>query len=192
MEMFSRFLFVNDSIVMEGIKVSEDLIHSIAEALKSVTSTRFFRTERGFQGQFHVGLNRLLTERGIISNQTIIEEEYQKTFRNHGIPHRPDLIIHIPFETGLTENRKEGNFVAFEFGLQAGERKAIECFNKLDDYITFLNYQLGIFVNINDTRSFIRLVPSNLIHVFNVTKTHETVKVSHSYLVDEQPIIREF
>jgi hypothetical protein len=81
--------------------MNQDLICTIANALKSVKNTRFFTSERGFQGQFHAELENLFRERDLIPNQAIIDEEYQKTIPNHGISHRPDLIIHIPFENGL-------------------------------------------------------------------------------------------
>lgn len=172
--------------------MSQDWICIIADALKSVQATRFFCSERGFQGQFHVELDRLLKDKRLISNQAIVEEEYQKTIPHHGIPHRPDLIVHIPFEASLTKSRREGNFVAFEFKLRASQLDAIARFIKLNDYLTELDYPLGFFVNINNTRPFVELVPDYRIHVFTVLKDHGTVRVSHSYLEDEKPIVKEF
>lgn len=173
-------------------KMSQDWICIIAEALKSVQATRFFRSERGFQGQFHVGLDLLLKDKGLVSNQAIIEEEYQKTIPKHGITHRPDLIVHIPFEAGLTRSRREGNFVAFEFKFRASQLDAIDRFIKLNDYLTELDYLLGFFGNINDARSFVELVPDYRIHIFNIFKDQDTVRVLHSYLEDEKPIVEEF
>jgi len=173
-------------------KVSLDLIRAATDALKSITAPRFFRSERGFQGEFHVKLEELLRGKGLIPNHAIIEEEYQKTIPNHGISHRPDLIMHIPFDAGLTRSRKEGNFVAFEFKLHGSRLDAIDRFIKLNDYLTILNYPLGVFVNINDKRSFVELVPDYRIHVFNTIKDQEIIKVFHSYLEDERPVIDEF
>ena len=177
---------------MKMEKVYQDLICATTDALKSITASRFFRSERGFQGEFHVRLERLLRRKGLVLNYAIIEEEYQKTIPNHGISHRPDLIVHIPFEAGLTRSRREGNFVAFEFKLKGSRLDAVDQFIKLDDYLTILDYPLGVFVNINDTRSFVEIVPDYRIHVFTTIKDQEIVKVSHSYLEDEQPVVNEF
>jgi hypothetical protein len=178
--------------IVEGGRVSQDWICTIADALKSVTVARFFKSERGFQSQFHVALDKLFTNRGLVSNQAIIEEEYQKTIPNHGISHRPDLIVHIPFEARLTGSRREGNFVAFEFKIRGSRLDAIDRFIKLNDYLTMLAYPLGVFINIDDTRSFVELIPDYRIQVFTVVKDQETVRVSHSYLEDEQPVVNEF
>jgi hypothetical protein len=172
--------------------MNQNLICTIANALKSVTATRFFNSERGFQGQFHVELENLFRERGLIPNKAIVEEEYQKTIPNHGISHRPDLIVHIPFETGLTGSRREGNFVAFELKIRASRLDAIDRFIKLNDYITLLDYPLGVFININNARSFVDLVPDYRINVFTVIKEENITKVSHSYLVNEHPVVTEF
>jgi len=178
--------------IVEDGKMSQNLIRAIADALKLVTANRYFRSERGFQGQFHVELDRLLRDRGLVSSQTLIEEEYQKTIRNHGISHRPDLIVHIPFEPGLTGSRREGNVVVFEFKIRGSRLDAVDRFIKLDDYLTALDYPLGVFVNINATRSFVELVPDYRIHVFTSIKDQEAVRVSHSYLENEEIVADEF
>lgn len=155
------------------------IIGIIAEAIKKIRSPRLFSSERGFRGQLQANLDRLLRENNLISNRTLAEEEYQKTIPDHGISHRPDIIIHIPFEEGITKTRREGNFVVFELKLRANQNDALDDFIKLNDYITILNYPLGIFVNVGSEKSFIELVPSNKIHVLNVLKDKQDVIVVH-------------
>lgn len=160
----------------------------IVEAIKQIRSPRLFNSERGFRGQLQSNLNRLLREKNLTSNRTLIEEEYQKRIPDHGISYRPDIIIHIPFEEGITKTRREGNFVAFELKLHANENDALGDFCKLNDYITLLKYPLGVFVNIGSEKSFIELVPNNKIHVLNVLKDKQDVIIVHSYLKNGKAI----
>lgn len=160
----------------------------IAEAIKQIRPRRLFNSERGFRGQLQANLDRLLRERNLISNRTLVEEEYQKRIRDHGISHRPDIIIHVPFEEGIARTRREGNFVAFELKLQANESDASDDFAKLNDYITILEYPLGVFVNITRQKSFIELVPNDKIHVLNVLRDGQNVIVIHSYLKNGKAI----
>lgn len=82
--------------------MNEMLIEVIIESLKRIQNSRFYSSERGYQGEFSGNLNALLREKNLISDTAIIEQEYQKTIRSHGIYHRPDIIVHIPFEEGIT------------------------------------------------------------------------------------------
>lgn len=158
------------------------VIGIITEAIKQIRPRRLFSSERGFQGQLQANLDRLLRERNLICNRTLVEEEYQKRIPNHGISHRPDIIIHIPFEEGITRSRREGNFIAFELKLRATKNDALDDFAKLNDYITVLKYPLGIFVIIDSEKSFIELVPNDKIHVLNVPRDRQDISVTHSYL----------
>lgn len=162
----------------------EKLLEVIIIALKQVQNPRFYCSERGYQGEFSSNLKALFGKNNIMPDETIVEQEYQKTIPNHGISHRPDTIVHIPFEKGRARTREEGNFVAIEFKLKANKRNALEDFSKLNDYINILKYPLGIFVNIGSQESFIEFVPNDKIHVFNVLKTQENVILTHSYLKD--------
>ncbi len=169
----------------------ENLLEVIIEALKQVQNPRFYSSERGYQGEFSSNLKTLLCKNNIISDEAIVEQEYQKTIPNHGISHRPDVIVHIPFEKGKARTREESNFVAIEFKLKANKRKALEDFLKLNDYINVLKYPLGIFVNIGSTKSFIEYSPNDRIHVFNVIKTQKKFILTHSCLNDGKIVLEE-
>ena len=164
------------------------VIGIITEAIKQIRPRRLFSSERGFQGQLQANLDRLLRERNLICNRALVEEEYQKRIPNHGISHRPDIIIHIPFEEGITRSRREGNFIAFELKLRATKNDALDDFAKLNDYITVLKYPLGIFVIIDSEKSFIELVPNDKIRVLNVLRDRQDVVVMHSYLKNRKVI----
>jgi len=175
--------------MVDNMKVQTSLmIGIIAEAIKQIRPRRLFSSERGFQGQLQANLDRLLRERNLICNRTLVEEEYQKTIPNHGISHRPDIIIHISFEEGITRSRREGNFIVFELKLRATKNGALDVFAKLNDYITILKYPLGVFVNIDREKSFIELIPNDKIHVLNVLKDRQDVVVIHSYLKNGKAI----
>jgi hypothetical protein len=163
----------------------------IVQAIKRITNPRFYGSERGFQGQLKSNIDSLLKENNLFSDHAIVEEEYQKTLPKHGITHRPDIIIHIPIEEGVTRSRNEGNFVAFELTLQANRTNAINAFRKLNDYVRILHYQLGIYVNINSETSFVELVPDDLIHVLNVLRDEQRVVVTHSHLENGKPVSHE-
>ena len=49
-----------------------------------------------------------------LPGDAIIEQEYQKRTKVHGITIRPDMIIDVPFKGGAGQDRDEGNFVAIE------------------------------------------------------------------------------
>ena len=69
-----------------------------------ITEPRFFATERGFQGELLAELRARLHE-AYFPGDPVVEQEYQKRMREHDIRIRPDLIVHIPFERGLTRVR---------------------------------------------------------------------------------------
>ena len=142
-------------------------LRCVTEALKQVRRRRFFKSERGFRGQLQAKLEKLLRENNVIPDEAVVEEEYQKRESNHDMKYRPDILVHIPFEAGVTKSRKEGNFIAFELKLRANKKIASEDLKKLNAYLKKLDYELGIFVNIGSDESFIELVNDDKIHVFN-------------------------
>ena len=158
------------------------MIDIIARAIKRIESERLFHSERGYRGELKSTLDQVLRGQHLFSNKAIIEEEYQKTIPNHGIRYRPDIIVHIPFEPGVTRSRTEGNFVAFELKIRATEAEAQGDFNKLNDYVNILNYPLAVFVNVDDEKSFIELVRNEKIHVLNVVRDTKDIQVIHSFL----------
>lgn len=139
------------------------------ETLSLISHSRFFETERGFQGQ----LNALLVQnlKGIVPNQYVVEEEYQKRFKAHGIKIRPDIIIHAPFEPNTHKDRSEGNFAVIQIKLKASEKDAREDFEKLNLMFEKLNYPLGIFINISSDETHYRNYEGKFVdrlHCFSV------------------------
>ena len=62
--------------------------------------------------------------------------------------------MHIPYEKGLFENRRSGNFVVIQLKLNASEAGAKEDFDTLDLMFEKLDCPLGIFLNINSDKTF--------------------------------------
>ena len=81
------------------------------DALASIRQRRLFETERGYQGELLAMLRPRLVG-AALPGDPIVEQEYQKRIKDHGITIRPDIIIHVPFERGASQNRAEGNFAA--------------------------------------------------------------------------------
>ena len=145
-----------------------------SETLSSITHPRFFETERGFQGQLNACLAQSV--KGIVPNQYVIEEEYQKKFNTHGIRIRPDIIIHAPFEPNTHGSRSEGNFAVIQIKLRASVKEAGEDFEKLDLMLEKLNYPLGIFINISSSETHHKNYKGKFIerlHCFAVELTKE-------------------
>lgn len=122
----------------------------------AITAPRFFLTERGFQGELLVQLSRRLH---LLDNE-IVEQEYQKRQRDHGLRLRPDIIIHEPFDPARHGARAEGNRAVVELKLNATPDEAAEDFRSLAAMIQVLGYPLGVFVNIAATDTHADLVPA--------------------------------
>ena len=157
------------------------MINVIVEAIKRIRSERLFTSERGYRGELKSRLDQVLRGQHLLSDRAIVEEEYQKTIPKHGIKHRPDILVHIPFEERVTRSREEGNFVAFELKIHATAADAKKDFDKLYDYVKILNYPLAVFINIDSEESFIELVQNDKIHVLNVVRDGQKINVIHSY-----------
>lgn len=123
------------------------------QSIKSIEDKRYFSTERGYQAELYCQLKERLNPTWIQS-KAILEVEYQKTEEKHGIKLRPDIVLHVPFESGQYNNRLSGNYIVIELKLRANERKAKEDFKKLNSIFQELNYPLGIFLNINSDKTF--------------------------------------
>lgn len=131
------------------------------EALRMIKEPRFFGTERGYQGELLAELrNRLGGAR--LPGDPIVEQEYQKTISLHGLTIRPDIIIHIPFERGVTNSRREGNFVAVELKCRVGRRQAGDAFENLRQIKEALNYPLTVFVNVDSANTHAELCPGSI------------------------------
>ena len=53
-------------------------IEATLESLKGISQSRFYRTERGYQGAFYCALREALESRGL-NDDLILEIEYQKS-----------------------------------------------------------------------------------------------------------------
>jgi hypothetical protein len=121
------------------------VIDVVADSLATITHPRFYETERGFQGEFLASLRRVLPSIGL-PDDAVVEQEYQKRLREHGITGRPDIIIHVP--TTADGNRRHHNFAIFELKLAARAAGAQEAFESLDRVLAALDYPIGVFINI--------------------------------------------
>ncbi len=124
----------------------------LRQALESIREERFFQDERGFQGALLQELSQRVAH-GAFPGDPIIEQEYQKRLPLHKIRIRPDIIIHVPFERGVAEERDEGNFVAMELKRRATAKRAKEAFANLAKMKKALKYPLTIFVNIDSDQT---------------------------------------
>jgi hypothetical protein len=157
-----------------------DLIPLIAECLQRIEHSRFFETERGFQGEFLANL-RAVIHTGDVREDVIVEQEYQKRLKEHGITLRPDIIVHVPTPKG--GDRREGNLVVLQFKLRGDQDKAQEDFENLDAILQALNYPTGAFVNIADARTHAEHYAGpypDRIHCFAVERTSQGVRVVHA------------
>jgi len=160
---------------------------------KSLTNGRYWKSERAFQSEFYCNLKK--HRRDLIPQAAIPETEYQKIKSVHGLTARPDLIVHIPFESGHTRSRKEGSEIVFEFKVRSTLRKAISDFYKLNKFIEKLNYQKGIFINIDsDGRTFLssyRGENKEKIHELSVFRDGNKIKIKHCF-IEEGKTKKEF
>lgn len=115
------------------------IIGCIRDSLAAITAPRYFRTERGFQGELLVQLSRRLH----LLDREIVEQEYQKRQQDHGLTVRPDIIIHEPFDPAHHAGRAEGNRAVVELKLNTTTAEAAEDFESLAAMIQVLHYPLG-------------------------------------------------
>ena len=133
----------------------DPFLNIFRDTIRAITDKRYFSTERGYQGQLLAELSRRMASiKRIFPSEPNVEQEYQKTMDKHGITIRPDIIIHIPYEREVSENRGSNNFIVIQIKLNASEKRAKEDFRKLNFMFEKLNYPLGIFLNINSNRTF--------------------------------------
>jgi hypothetical protein len=128
----------------------------LGEALADIREPRFFKTERGYQGELLAALKTRLRD-AKFHGDPIVEQEHQKRIVPHGIRIRPDLIIHIPFDRGVTKRRAEGNFVAIE--LKRNKKEVAEAFDNLRKLKEHLKYPLTVFVMIDSANTYADLCP---------------------------------
>lgn len=133
----------------------------LEQALQSIREKVLYGDERGFQGALLHELNARLGY-GVLPNDPIIQQEYQKRFRDHGIKIRPDIIVHIPFERGRAEGRDEGNFAAIELKRRATAKRAEHAFASLALMKRILRYPLTVFINLDSKETHAMLCPRHI------------------------------
>ena len=132
--------------------MKEELLNIVRESLLEITNPRFFETERGFQGMLlHKIQSRLSGEAWA---GAIVEQEYPKKLKEHGLRIRPDLIIHVPFNPEEHKSRREDNFAVIELKLRANKERAIEDYNHLSNMCNELDYPLALFINLGSSETF--------------------------------------
>ncbi|NMM02323.1 hypothetical protein HHL24_30915 [Paraburkholderia sp. RP-4-7] len=136
----------------------EKLIRDFRTALSSIVEPRLFETERGFQGALLAEMHRLVP----LPVGTVIEQEYQKRLRQHGLSQRPDIIIHEPFDPTRHRTPADGNHAVVELKLRATAAHAIVDFDKLSLIRDVLEYPLAIFVNIGSAITHANVAPPSL------------------------------
>ncbi|HOE93333.1 MAG TPA: hypothetical protein PLK11_04165 [Methanofastidiosum sp.] len=163
------------------------ILEMTIEAFKKINKKRFYKSERGYQGRLLCALYFLMDEVNIFSEDTIIEQEYQKGTSSHGTTQRPDIIIHVPVEHSgarITEN----NYVVYALKKNTSDIDAQDDFNKLDDMFNRLNYELGIFVSINKyPKSFLHLYEGNnknKLHEFSLKYEDNKLGILYRYFID--------
>ncbi len=129
----------------------ESIIQFTVQALSNISNPRLYKSERGFQGELTSELKQILKIQGLLDNNYLLEEEYQKKRDVHLTTQRPDIIFHLPVDvSGAPPDLN--NFAVWELKLRAGTRESIKDFDKLDVMFEQLNYSVGIFVNISSQR----------------------------------------
>src|ERR1700739_4567373 len=126
------------------------MIDEILTGVRQVVHPRFFENERGYQGALAGRLMALLG-RGVYPGDLIVEEEYQKRLKDHGLRIRPDIIIHRPAAVG--ENRSLDNHAVVLLKRAASRRRAERDFFDLNAIINALDYAMGVFVNIDSDQT---------------------------------------
>src|SRR3990167_10062393 len=131
------------------------LLEAIVEALHGVTTPRFFRSERGYQGRFYCALQEALDRRGVLKDGLILEMEDQKAAR-HEMTQRPDIILHVPAEESGA-HVYENNVAVLALKRRASPDHALEDFRKLDEMCERLHYPFAVFVNVDSGEHHLHL-----------------------------------
>jgi hypothetical protein len=139
----------------------EQFLTLLRQALKNIREEQFFRDERGFQGALLQEFSKQLPN-GVLPTDPISQQECQKRLPSHRIRIRPDIIVHIPFERGLTKKRDEGNFVAMELKRRATDKRAKGAFANLAQMKKALKYPLTVFINIDSEETHSALCPMSI------------------------------
>ena len=130
-----------------------ELFSLVRSSLLAIYEPRLFNTERGYQGALQTNLSNTIAGGVFSRSDILVESEYQKSLRHHGVKIRPDLVIHIPHERDQTRTRQADNFAVIELKRRASASSARSAFQSLDEILSKLNYHVGIFVNIGSAQT---------------------------------------
>jgi hypothetical protein len=140
---------------------SSVLLNILRESIRAIDNPRFFKTERGYQGELLAQLRR--RQRSLeLPGSVIVEQEHQKSVPDHGITFRPDIIVHVPHKEGSAEPRSRWNFVAIELKRRANSETARRDLSKLATMSEKLRYPLTVFINMDSARTFAELCPKQI------------------------------
>jgi len=175
----------------------EKLIEKTILALKQITNRRYYRTERGFSAELYAYLKCQLYGSDLFPKEAILELEYQKSSLLHyEQTQRPDIIIHIPIESGITWDRRENNFAVYALKLNGRNTEAKSDFDKLDKMFESLNYRVGFFINIcpNLSTYLNEYVGSykERIHEVSITNEGGIVSIKHAFFKENEIEIIEY
>jgi hypothetical protein len=137
-----------------GMEIDE-IDAAVHAALRGLTHPRYFASERAFQGQLLVELAKHLR----LPDQAIIEQEYQKILKVHGLKIRPDIVIHEPFDPARHRSRSDGNVAVLELKLRASADQAASDFDSLLAMQEALEYPVCIFINVGGRDTFVEQLP---------------------------------
>jgi hypothetical protein len=137
---------------------NEQLMQAIVASLTAVNAPHYYEDERGFQGEFYAQLHHQLRDM-VLPEGAMLREEYQKKLSQHRLKIRPDIILHEPFNPGRHRGRDDGNHAVMELKRRATRRTADDAFESLIAMINTLNYPLGVFINVDSSKTWAELVP---------------------------------
>ena len=129
-------------------------LDAFRDSIRAITNGRYFSTERGYQAELYAQLRCRLKEIAELEASAIVEAEYQKSPAQQKLRIRPDLIVHVPHEARGDEDYSKDNFFVIEIKRKASKKDAEKDFNKLDQLFNTLNYELGVFLNIDSAQTF--------------------------------------
>lgn len=155
-----------------------EILTFIQDSLAAVRHPRLYETERGFQGAFLVELSKRFPR--LQWEGAIVEQEYQKRMREHGIRIRPDVIIHVPFNHSRHLSRNEDNFIVMELKLRALAEEALRDYQALSDMCEMLGYPMGVFINIGAPETYLNNfegMHKERLHAFSVQLVNGQVEV---------------
>lgn len=146
------------------------------EALRKIKDPTLFLDERGYQGEFKSKLDPILATHFDPDDFATpqVRLEYQKRAHAHGIILRPDVIIHVPFERGVSPSRKHDNYVVMLLKRAPSRKKAMENFDSLEVICASLEYPIGMSISIGSSKKWLPEVPPEIpsnfvLHEINVT-----------------------